>query len=71
MGDIMTKTFAFLTDRQHEVLAQLIAGEWPGYRTPALTRVLNNLKRVGMIDDHEKPTPDTRQRWAAWQEERL
>ena len=61
------KTFAFLTERQHEVLEKIITGQALGRRTVALIRVLNNLYRIGMIDDHFTVTPATLHRWKAWQ----
>ena len=61
------KNFAGITDRQQQVLADLIAGRRLGYRGPWLSRVLNNLRRIGLIDDYDKPTPKAVQRWRQWQ----
>ena len=63
------RTFNFLTTRQHAMLADLIAGKPLGPRTVAMTRVLNNLYRVGMIDDRFIVTPAARQLWQEWEKE--
>lgn len=66
------KTFNFLTTRQHEVLAALIAGQPLGPRTSAQTTVLRNLKRLEIVrgwGDDLTVNEVWRARWEKWQKE--